>query len=96
MCTMTESLTTSLHWSIDFSSGKNLHRVTFLPGDPTGQHLLAINSGTGIVYHFNLTSRSPPTSIMTTNTPTDLFGTIVSCSDAVEHPAGCSYTGLEW
>ena len=85
MCTMTESV--SLHWSIDFLRGENINRISFLPGDPAGHHQHAINSGTGVEYDFNLTSRSPLTSIMTINTPTDLFGAIVSCSDAVEHPA---------
>ena len=92
MCTVTES--TSLHWSIHFLKGENIDRISFLPGDPAGHHQHAINSGTGVEYDFNLTSRSPLTSIMTINTPTDLFGAIVSCSDAVEHPADVATLNL--
>ena len=76
---MTES--TTLHWGIDFSSGQSLEdidRVVYLPTDPIGRDMVATTRGT--VYHFNLTSKSPLTSTMSTNTPTDLSGATVSCS----------------
>ena len=70
-----------IHWGIDLLGIEDIDRVTYLAADPTGFHLEAANRGTGVVYHFNLTSKSPLTSTMTTNTPTDLSGATVSCSD---------------
>ena len=77
---MTES--TTLHWDIvRFSSGLDIDRVVYFCTDPIGHDLLAINHGTGVAYHFNLTSKSPLTSTMSTSTPADLSGATVSCSE---------------
>ena len=74
------STTITLHWDIDFLSGDDLNRVSFFKSDKTGKNYTFMNRGTGIVYHFNLTSKCPLTSTMTTNTPTDLSGARISCS----------------
>ena len=77
---------TALHWSIDFLSGKDIDRVTYLSTYPTGLVYLVANEGTqsSVDYHFNLTSKSPLTSTMTTDTPTDLSGATVFCSRSEE------------
>ena len=94
-CTVNES--TSLHWSIDFLSGKDVDRVTYLPTDPTGLNQLVTNEGTqsSIEYHFNLTFKSPLTSTMTVNTPTDLSGATVSCSSGVQLQASTDVATLD-
>ena len=79
-CIVTDS-STALLWDVDFLSGSDINRVTFVIGDPIGREFSPMNRGTGIVYKFNLTSKSPLTSTMITNTPTDLSGATVSCSD---------------
>ena len=81
-CIVNESET--LSWDIDFSSGQDIERVNYLSTDKIYQNLYAINRGTGIEYHFNLTSKSPFTSTMTTDTPTDLSGARVLCYDEVQ------------
>jgi hypothetical protein len=82
-CTVNE--TSTLHWKIDFSSGQILDRLVYLPTDPIGHQLVATNRGTGVEYHFNLTSKSPLTSTMSTSTPSDLSGATVSCSNGVDN-----------
>ena len=79
ICTANESR--MLHWEIDFFSGNDIDRVTYQLDDLVGRDQYANNSGTGVEYHFKLTSKSPLTSIMTTNTPTDLSRARVSCSN---------------
>ena len=83
-CIMNES---TLHWAIDLLGSVDIDRVTYFAGDPTGFHQEASNMGTGVVYRFNLTSKSPLTSTMTTNTPTDLSGATVTCSDGAGYSA---------
>ena len=79
-CTVNEIST--LRWGIDFlSDHKDIDRVIYLPTDPIGHSLVATNRGTGVNYHFNLTSKSPLTSTMSTSTPTDLSGATISCSN---------------
>ena len=80
-CTVTESST--VHWGIDFLSGENIDRLTYFLADPIGHDQYATNGGTGVGYHFNLISKSPLTSTMTTDIPTDLSGATVSCYDGV-------------
>ena len=83
---MTE--TSTLSWEIDFlSDHKDIDRVVYLHTDPIGHNLVATNGGTGVVYYFNLTSKSPLTSTMSTSTPTDLSGAIISCSNRVQDSA---------
>ena len=84
-CTVNE--TSTLHWDIDFLSSQKIDRVAYLPTDPIGRPLVAANGGTGVVYHFNLTSKSPLTSTMATSTPTDLSGATVSCSEGEQMSA---------
>ena len=91
-CTVNES--TTLYWGIDFLSDENVDRVTYFLSDPTGQDQSATNEGTGVVYNFNLTSKSPLTSTMTTDTPTDLSGARVSCSNGVENSADVATLAL--
>ena len=80
---------TSLHWSIDFLSGKDIDRVTYLSTYPTGLVYLVANEGTqsSVEYHFNLTFKSPLTSTMITDTPTDLSGATISCTEGVQSSA---------
>ena len=71
--------TTDLSWDIDFLSSCDIDRVAYSSSDPVGFLLRATSHGT--MYIFNLTSKSPLTSTMTTIASTDLSGTIVSCRD---------------
>jgi hypothetical protein len=94
-CTVNE--TSTLRWGIDFSSGQVLDRLVYLPADPIGHHLSATNRarGTGhVIYHFNLTSKSPLTSTMSTSTPTDLSGATVSCSNGAQSSANAATLAL--
>ena len=84
-CVVTES--TTLHWDVDFLSGDNINRVTFFLGDAIGREFSPMNRGIDTMYKFNLTSTSPLTSTMTTNTPTDLSGATVSCSNGAQSSA---------
>ena len=81
--------TSTLHWDIDFLSHQDINRVVYLPTDPIGHNLVATNRGTGpgVVYHFNLTSKSPLTSTMSTSVPADLYGATVSCSEGQQMSA---------
>ena len=79
--------TSTLGWEIDFLSHQDIDRVVYLPTDPIGHNLVATNGGTGVVYQFNLTSKSPLTSTMSTSTPTDLSGATVSCFEGQQMSA---------
>ena len=83
-----------LHWEIDFLSNWDIDRVAYLPTDPIGQHLVATNRGTGVAYHYNLTSKSPLTSTLSTSAPTDLSGAIVSCSNGIQNSADTATLAL--
>ena len=73
--------TTDLSWDIDFLSSPDINRVGYLPRDQVGTLLHAKSNGT--VYNFNLTSKSPLTSTMTTIASTDLSGATVLCQDGL-------------
>ena len=76
--------TTVLSWDIYFLSGDNINRVEFSPSDSVGRHRqLSPHTRQGTVYTFNLTSKSPLTSTMTTIASTDLSGATISCQDGV-------------
>ena len=77
-CTVNESEALNLDWEVDFISGQRIEGVTIEQSDSIGQILTAYH-GTGVEYHFNLTSKSPLTTTMTTSMPTDLSGATVSC-----------------
>ena len=72
---------TTLRWDIYFINDFMINGVSFYQNDNIGRHFRPKNVGTDVAYHFNLTSTSPLTSTMTTDTPTDLSEAIVSCSD---------------
>ena len=72
--------TTVLSWDIDFLSGHDINRVSFFASDSIGRHFSPRRSQ-GMVYTFNLTSKSPLTSTMITTASTDLSGATVSCQD---------------
>ena len=91
-CTVTESM--NLRWRIGFLSGVNIDRVQYSLGDQIGLGQYGTNQGTGVVYHFNLTSKSPLTSTMTTSTPTDLSGATVSCSNGLQGSANVATLAL--
>ena len=76
--------TTVLSWDIYFLSGDNINRVEFSPSDSIGRHRqLSPRTSQGTVYTFNLASKSPLTSIMTTIASTDLSGATISCQDGI-------------
>ena len=89
---MTES--TTLRWDVDFLSGDDINRVTFFLGDAIGREFSPMNRGTGVVYKFNLTSKSPLSSTMTISTPADLSGATVSCSSGVQSSADVAILAL--
>ena len=66
-------------------------QVTFYPSDVTGTQF-SPSQVSGVVYHFNLTSKHPLTSTMTTDMSTDLYGATVSCSNGTTH--GSTYLNL--
>ena len=74
--------TTVLSWDIYSLSGDNVNRVVFYPSDSIGRQLSSRTSQ-GTVYTFNLTSKSPLTSTMTTIASTDLSGATISCRDGI-------------
>ena len=74
--------TTILSWDIDFLSGSDIDRVAYLPSDPVGR-LLSASSQLGTQYLFNLTSKTPLTSTMTTIVSADLHGSTLSCGDGI-------------
>ena len=73
--------TTILSWDIDFLSGSGIDRVAYFSNDQVGFLLSASNRG--IQYHFNLTSKTPLTSTMTTVASADLHGSTLSCGDGI-------------
>ena len=73
--------TTTLSWDIDFLSSSDIERVAYISSDPVGQLLSASSRETW--YHFNLTSKSPLTSTMTTIASTELSGATLSCRDGI-------------
>ena len=84
-CTVIGS--TTLNWDIDFSSptsDDDLDRIAFYDSDTIGYQFTLTAQGTDAVYTFNLTSKSPLTSTMTTNKSTDLSGATVSCSKRLQ------------
>jgi hypothetical protein len=77
--------TTTLSWDIDFLSGHDIDRVVYLLNDPVGHLLSASKRGQFVTqYDFNLTSKSPLTSTMTTIVSADLHGSTLSCRDGVD------------
>ena len=86
----------TLRWDIDFLSSSNIiQKVEYLPDDPIGTLLHATIHET--VYNFNLTSRSPLTSTMTTIKSTDLYGATVTCRsgfDTVSAPNAMLVVGV--
>jgi hypothetical protein len=80
-----------MSWDIDFQdvADDNINRVLFIRGEGPTELTFIHNRGlqVGVEYRFMVTSLSPFTSTMTTNTSTDLSGAIVSCSDGPSrHP----------
>ena len=73
--------TTTLSWDIDCLSSSDIERVAYISSDPVGQLLSASSRETW--YHFNLTSKSPLTSTMTTIASTELSGATLSCRDGI-------------
>ena len=73
--------TTVLSWDITFlSSHDDINRVSFFISDSIGRQF-SPRTSQGMVYTFNLTSKSPFTSTMTTIASTDLPGATISCRD---------------
>jgi hypothetical protein len=72
-----------LSWDIYFQdiADDNINRVLFIRGEGPTELTFIHNRGLGVEYRFMVTSLSPFTSTMTTNTSTDLSGARVSCSD---------------
>ena len=75
--------TTTLSWDIDFLSSSDIDRVAYISSDPVGQSLSVSSRETLSQYHFNLTSKSPLTSTMTTIASTELSGATLSCRDGI-------------
>ena len=78
-CTVNQ---TELQWGIDFSRGPENSRIIlrYFLHDEIGQRsdiIIFTNSDTA--YTFYLTSTTPLTSTMTTNTSTDLYGATIIC-----------------
>ena len=74
--------TTVLSWDIDFLTGDDINRVLFFPSDHIGRQFeISPQTSQGTVYIFNLTSKSPLMSTMTTNASAELSGATVSCQD---------------
>ena len=73
--------TTVLSWDIEFfGSRDNIDRVHFDINDFIGRQF-NVRTSQGPVYIFNLTSKSPLTSTMTTISSTDISGATISCRD---------------
>ena len=77
----------AMHWEIHFSGDNMIERVNFFLSDTIKRPISVMNVGTGVIYHFNLISKSPLTSTMTTDTPNDLSGAKVICSDEIDADA---------
>ena len=76
--------TNELSWDIDFLSSPDIDRVAYFASvDPIGHPQRASSRPQGTAYMFNLTSKSPLTSIMITNASTDLSGATISCQDGL-------------
>lgn len=76
--------TTLLSWDIDFLNSPDIDRVAYLSSDPVGLLLSASSHGQFETwYHFNLTSKSPFTSTMTTVASADLSGATLLCQDGI-------------
>ena len=71
----------TLSWNIDFLRSSDIDRVAYFSSDPVG-HILSVSSR-GQLYQFNLTSKSPFTSTMTTIASADLSGATLSCADGI-------------
>ena len=78
-CTVNQ---TELQWEIDFSRGPENSPIVlrYFSHDEIGQRSDIITNR-ATAYTFYLTSTSPPTSTMTTNTSTDLYGATITCRD---------------
>ena len=83
--TCTVNQTNTLLWEIDFLTIPDINRVGYFQNDLVGQRLQA--SSEDIVINFNLTSKSPLTSTMTTIASPDLSGARVSCLDGLSSEA---------
>ena len=76
--------TTTLSWDIDFLRSSDIDRVAYFSSDPVGFSQRASSRGQiETLYHFNLTSKSPLTSTMTTIASTELSGATLSCRDGI-------------
>ena len=76
--------TSLLSWDIDFLSSSDIDRVAYFSSDQVGL-LLSVSSRSQFEtrYQFNLTSKSPLTSTMTTIASADLSGATLSCRDGI-------------
>ena len=83
--TCTVNQTDTIQWEIDFLTIPDINRVGYFQNDPVGQRLQAFSED--IVINFNLTSKSPLTSTMTTIASPDLYGAKVSCLDGLSSEA---------
>ena len=87
--------TTVLSWDIDFLGHRDdIDRVHFDTNDFIGKQLNVLTSQ-GTVYTFNLTSKSPLSSTMTTNASTDISGATISCRDGHSSSAHVDTLGVE-
>ena len=73
--------TTDLSWDIDFLNSPDIERILYVSDDPIGLLQSDTSHGLETRYNFNLTSKSPLTSTMTTIASTDLSGVTISCRD---------------
>ena len=71
----------TLSWNIDFLRSSDIDRVAYLSSDPVG--LIQRASSRGHLYQFNLTSKTPFTSTMTTIASADFSGATLSCQDRI-------------
>ena len=74
----------SVHASY-FCPYPDIERMAYFPDDPIGSILHATSLAT--LYTFNLTSKSPFISTMTTIASTDFYGATVSCGDGLTDSA---------
>ena len=74
---------TELQWEIDFSRGPKISDIfiRYFSSDAIIGSRRDIITNRATAYTFYLTSASPLTSTMTTNTSTDLYGATVTCQD---------------
>ena len=74
---------TELQWEIDFSRGPEISDIVvrFFSSDTIIGSRRDIITNRATAYTFYLTSISPLTSTMTTDTSTDLYGATVTCRD---------------